>query len=63
MDENETMLNLAVASIIVWVDCIFTWEECEDNWHPANDEGPGEPPVSIAFPIVVYCYTSVNCHC
>lgn len=42
---------------------VFTWEEGEHHWHPANDIGPGEPPVSVAFPIVVNSHTSVHCHC
>lgn len=42
---------------------MFTWKEGEHDWHPANDIGPGEPPVSIAFPIVVYRHTSVHSHC
>lgn len=45
------------------LSCMVTWKKGEHHRHPANDIGPGEPPVSIAFSIVVNSHTSVHCHC
>lgn len=42
---------------------LLTWKKGEHHWHPANDVGPGEPPVPIAFAIVVNSHTSVHSHC
>lgn len=60
-ESNSRYINVTV--VAYWYDsCIFTWEEGEHHWHPANDIGPGEPPVSVAFPVVVNSHTSVHCH-
>lgn len=46
----------------LWQSSLFTREEREDHRHPANDVGPREPPVAVAFPVVVNGYPSVHSH-
>lgn len=53
------------ASMLVtwlWRSSLFTREEREDHRHPANDVGPREPPVAVAFPVVINGYPSVHSH-